>query len=344
MKFIHISDVYLGTVPDAGMIWGESRAKELWDSFGRVIDDCNRERADVLLISGDLFGRLPSVKEMDEALAILSRLKDTQVFITAGDKDRLCPASLYQICEWPEHVHLLGEGGPRTYELPYPGVKVQGISLTGDRTCREDALKCSPVIGEDYNILMFSAGELTQDDVYMIATAGFDYVAMGGKAQCNILEREKAAYPGTLEPLEPGNAKHGYILGEIDDGGTRLTFVATQKRSYRKIELDVRELSGDEDILPRIRKRISDEGSNNIFTVRLTGAAQDSELTDAVKRCGNVLGVEYSGQAPVDIKAVKAMHSEDIVGKYIDLLEKDKRPEAAQAMELGVRTLLDSGR
>ena len=33
MKFIHIADVHLGVVPDAGKSWSEKRAADIWTTF-----------------------------------------------------------------------------------------------------------------------------------------------------------------------------------------------------------------------------------------------------------------------------------------------------------------------
>ena len=55
MKFIHIADVHLGAVPDSDKPWGAEREKEIWESFRKVIADCNEQKADLLLIAGDLF-------------------------------------------------------------------------------------------------------------------------------------------------------------------------------------------------------------------------------------------------------------------------------------------------
>lgn len=47
MKFIHIADVHLGVTPDAGFKWSEKRAKEIWDSFGRIVGLAREQEADL---------------------------------------------------------------------------------------------------------------------------------------------------------------------------------------------------------------------------------------------------------------------------------------------------------
>ena len=54
VKWIHIADVHLGASPDAGDAYSKVRPQELWDTFAEVIDICEREQTDLLLIAGCL--------------------------------------------------------------------------------------------------------------------------------------------------------------------------------------------------------------------------------------------------------------------------------------------------
>ena len=58
MKFIHIADVHLGAQPEAA-VYSQSRGRELWESFEKILGVCEDERTDLLLIAGDLFHRQP---------------------------------------------------------------------------------------------------------------------------------------------------------------------------------------------------------------------------------------------------------------------------------------------
>ena len=37
IRFIHLSDVHLGAVPDRGCPWSHEREEEIWETFRRVI-------------------------------------------------------------------------------------------------------------------------------------------------------------------------------------------------------------------------------------------------------------------------------------------------------------------
>src|SRR5699024_12122873 len=66
MKFIHIADVHLGAQPDAGRAYSKERPRELWDALERVLDVCEEEQTDLLLIAGYLFHRQPLLRELKE--------------------------------------------------------------------------------------------------------------------------------------------------------------------------------------------------------------------------------------------------------------------------------------
>ena len=42
MKFIHIADVHLGMKPDVCFRWSDDRVAELFETFNKIIDVCNR--------------------------------------------------------------------------------------------------------------------------------------------------------------------------------------------------------------------------------------------------------------------------------------------------------------
>ncbi|MEI3218407.1 MAG: metallophosphoesterase [Lachnoclostridium sp.] len=53
MKFVHIADVHLGAEP--GRLEENSaqqRSREIWNSFRRVVEMCEKEQIDLLLIAG----------------------------------------------------------------------------------------------------------------------------------------------------------------------------------------------------------------------------------------------------------------------------------------------------
>ena len=95
MKFIHIADVHLGAQPEAA-VYSQSRGRELWESFEKILGVCEDERTDLLLIAGDLFHRQPLVRELKEVNYLFSELTATKVVLIAGNHDHLQKDSNYR--------------------------------------------------------------------------------------------------------------------------------------------------------------------------------------------------------------------------------------------------------
>ena len=102
MKFIHIADVHLGAVPDSNMPWAKERHDEIWESFKYILNVCNEEKADLLLIAGDLFHKQPLVRELKEVNYLFSTLETTRVVMMTGNHDYMGPRSNYRGFKWNE--------------------------------------------------------------------------------------------------------------------------------------------------------------------------------------------------------------------------------------------------
>ena len=96
MLIIHTADIHLGASPDPGESWGENRKQEIWDSFERLVMTVEEQKADLLLIAGDLFHRPPLLRELREVNALFARLSKTQVVFMAGNHDYAGPHSFYR--------------------------------------------------------------------------------------------------------------------------------------------------------------------------------------------------------------------------------------------------------
>ena len=77
MKFIHTADIHWGMIPDSDKPWGKKREQAIRLTFQGIIEDARDSRADLLLISGDLFHRQP-------------RLKGSQLSVLYDPRDQSC--------------------------------------------------------------------------------------------------------------------------------------------------------------------------------------------------------------------------------------------------------------
>ena len=113
MKFIHIADVHLGVVPDAGKSWSEKRAsdvykrQDIWTTFTEVFAVAKKIKVDMVLIAGDLFHRQPLIRELREINYIFEQVPEIQVVIVAGNHDFLSVASNYRTFSFAKNVVFL---------------------------------------------------------------------------------------------------------------------------------------------------------------------------------------------------------------------------------------------
>ena len=347
MKFIHMADMHLGAVVDAGRPWSDTRSKELWDTFTDICDACDREKADLLLIAGDLFDRTPLKKELERVAYLLGKLNRAQVVWMAGDSDHLRKKDIYTSFAWPENVHFLsGERMDEAY-FPFLDTSVVGMSYMSEEITDAIYDDLSPEINDTYHILLAHGGDEKHVpiDLRKLATAGFDYVALGHLHAPRILEREKCAYAGSPEPLEPDEmASHGVILGEITSAGTRLKFIPMARRQYKKVTLYVGDGSDTKMLLDKLRSVLAAEGMQHIYTVELTGSSSRTSEIDVEElyTAGNILEIVDCTHSDYNLDRIKDEHSGDIIGRFIS--EMQGYPEddetAKKALDYGVTALL----
>src|SRR5699024_1348299 len=128
MRFIHIADVHLGARPDAGPLYSEGRPRELWETFEHVLEVCEEEQTDLLLIAGDLFHRQPLVRELKEADYLFSELTHTKVVLIAGNHDYIGKNSNYRTFRWSENVYPLFGEKMQYADFPELDTAVYGLS------------------------------------------------------------------------------------------------------------------------------------------------------------------------------------------------------------------------
>lgn len=347
MKFIHMADMHLGALPDAGKSWSEAREKELWDTFSDICDACNRERADLLLIAGDLFDRQPLKKELKQVAYLLGKLSGTQVVWMAGDCDHLREKDIYASYPWPEHVHFFsGEQIDKVY-FAFLDTEVWGMSYAHEQITEPVYDELSPEMNETYHILLGHGGDENHIPIrhQVLATAGFDYVALGHQYAPRIWERERIAYAGSPEPLMSGDTgAHGYILGEITPEGTRLRLVPVARRAYKQLELSVNASTTTQSLLEELRGCLAAEGMANLFTVVLTGSGSpEMELDkEALLAAGNILEVIDRTRPEYDLAELSGEHANDLIGKYIEMMKRYPEGDvvARKALDYGVSALV----
>ncbi|UWG95405.1 metallophosphoesterase [Dehalobacter sp. DCM] len=283
--------------------WKAMRDKDLWDTFEAVLLLCQTEKADFLLITGDLFDQEYTRKETVERVArAFARLQGIQVFITPGEQDPLVISSVYRYAEWPENVHIFGEG-IRCIEISDKQCILCGAGWTTyqqEKYVIDDLrIKDEPVAQAAPIRIMLLHTEIESDShtenfiplpPEQIAASTMTYLALGHRNQYTGVHQTGNtiwADCGTAEPRyfhETG--PHGVILGQTDGAAVHCEFRELSRRCYS--EKVVTNVSGERetDIKNTVRELLTnitaDERQRDLFRFRLLGSRWNPQMIDAV--------------------------------------------------------------
>lgn len=321
MKFIHISDIYLGAEPDKGKEWSKDRAKELYDTFDRVIQLCIDDKINLLMIAGNLFAAQPTTEDLERLDETLSKLEGTRTVILGGFRDYISPGCAMESYKFKSKTVVL------------PGGRTANAYLKGINTCVTGYSYNKPEIGETVveeispgregavNILLACGGDPKHMpfDRKALARKGFDYVALGGSRKPAHILKDRMAYCGSPEPLTPADTgKHGIIYGEVVDGKTTIKWMPFSKRNYVTFNIDVSYNVSGEQLSDAIVDRVRKLGFDNIYTITYTGLV-DSKLSIDLKRIKdryNIYDVIDNTVPVSDLENIEAEHTGDIAGAF----------------------------
>ncbi len=350
MRFIHIADVHLGASPDAGPLYSRERAGELWDTFRRVISVCERERADLLLIAGDLFHRQPLVQELKEVNFLFSELSHTKVVLIAGNHDYIRPDSYYRTFEWADNVFPLFGEEMEYIDFPELKTAVYGFSYHS-REMADPVYDRAKACGiEPCEILLAHGGDEKHIpiDRRKLAGSGFTYIALGHIHKPQALIRDRAVYAGALEPTDKNDTgPHGYVRGEATEAGLRTWWIPCALREYIHMEIPVSQYDTTGSVGKRIEKEINRFGNENIYKLELTGKRDpDVEFdTEWLAGRGNVTEVIDNSSPAYDFEALYRENEHTVLGRYIRRFSECREGSLEyQALCEGVDALLESRR
>lgn len=350
MKFIHIADVHLGMVPDVNYLWGQQRSRDIWESFGKIINICNEEKADFLFISGDLFHRQPLFRELREVNYLFSKLNRTKAVLMAGNHDYISEDSCYEDFKWSDNVYFLDSEEICSWYIKEYNTKIYGLSYYQRDIYEEKYKNIFPDKEGMYHILIAHGGDKRNIpiDKKNLNSLGFDYIALG---HIHKPERigERAVYAGSLEPLDiTETGEHGYILGELSEKGEfRISFMPMSKCRYYTeiIETDTETTFGKiKDIISQV---IECKGKHNIYRFILKGIRNPGTEFDIeeLKKMGRILDIENETVPDYDFEELLIENRNNIIGMFIEEVMKSGTDDriADKALYYGIEALTGAG-
>lgn len=351
IKLIHAADFHLDA-PFSALTPEQAakRREEQRELPDRLADLCERERAGLVLLAGDIFDSNHAYSETVQALArALGRMR-ARVFIAPGNHDYYAARSPWTAAAWPENVHIFTSPQVESVALPELGCVVHGASFTGP------ACETSPLSGfrapEDGNVhLMVLHGDVEGRGRYGsiqpedIAGSGLAYLALGHIHACSGVRRTGEtdwAYPGCPEGRgfdELG--EKGVLAGTVGPGGARLDFVPMAGRRYEILTV---ELSDGEDPAAALEAALPRDADRDIYRILLTGESAleglDLAALEAVAR-PRFYSVSLRDQTRVRRDLWSREGEDTLTGLFLRELrgriEAAESPEERETLELAVR-------
>jgi len=290
IKFVHCADIHLDApFREHGRgSYGDIRRKDIRDAFLNILKKVKEEKADFLLISGDLYEHGSVTKGTMEWLSMVLSETTVPVVIIPGNHDPYLKNSWYRNWQWPSNVAVLTPENPDLV-LENQNVHIYGMGFSNFKEGKPDLSGIAKPKEDLFNILMFH-GTLDMDfsgNDYKPVTSGelealgYDYYALGHFHNIRDDYPLRNAYnPGSPEPLgfdETGEHGAFLVTTEKAQGRTSLKVEKfnTAIRSYHDEDLNITGLKTLEEVKMKILALL--EGFNperDIIRINLKGRTE----------------------------------------------------------------------
>lgn len=349
MKFIHTGDIHWGMCPDANKPWGTERAQAIKDTFRIIIDKAQEMNADCLFISGDLFHRQPLIKDLKEVNYLFSTIPSVKIIIIAGNHDKIRENSAILSFAWSPNVTFLMDEELTSVYFEDINTEVHGFSYHTTEI-REPLLEDIQVpLNNRIQILMAHGGDPAHLPINFnsLELSPFSYIALGHIHKPQVLADGKIVYCGSPEPLDmTETGHHGFYTGEIHPTTRRLIsleFIPTGTLQYIPLAVNVSKDTTNGEVADRIAQEIENRGVDNVYRFRLKGMRDPDIEFDLAQLSSQYRIAEIidDSEPQYDFSTLFAEHSSDIIGFFIQALQKDNMsPVEKKALYYGVNALL----
>lgn len=258
LRFVHAADLHLDS-PFRGLA---NTAPKLRDqlqvatlgAFERIIDHTIQEKADFLVLAGDLYdSKDRSLRALVAFRRQMERLaeRDVSVYIVHGNHDPLNGwGSEFQL---PPNVTTF-TGKSHTEPVIRRGkeiARVTGISYARERVTENLASHMQPDSDSPYSVALLHAnvgGQTGHADyapvtLEELTSSGFDYWALGHVHARSVLAEEPATvvYPGNPQGRNPRETgARGCLQVDVDRNGlAHLSFVETNLARWVHLEMPI---------------------------------------------------------------------------------------------------------
>lgn len=357
IKYIHTGDVHIGASfksASFGKEISKIRRDEIKETFFRVIDRCENNKIDLLLIAGDLFDddyiTIGELKDINKKFETLSK---TKVIISAGNHDAIInDKSNYNLINWANNVYIfdteiskieLEDINADIYSFSWDKKEIKEMNL--DAISISDSTKT--------NILMLHGDIYTKNNylpinINNLKNKGFDYIALGHIHKPDLID-DRIAYCGSLEPLDFKEiGEHGIIEGIIKEKDIITNFVPFSKRKFILKEVEIDETMTSFEI-EELAKDIVNKLDNKSMLRLIIKGIKDGDISIDIDRIKTLIEdiifyceVIDKTEDNYDLDRIKKENEGNLISEFIKYMEAKgiNDPLVKDALKEGMSILL----
>lgn len=355
MRFVHLSDVHWGMIPDPDKYWSKKRADDIKQTFAKVIAKTKELQADLMFISGDLFHRSPLLSDLQEINALFNLIPYTRIIIVAGSNDCIRNNTNLQTFNFSKNVYYITQEDIQTLEFPELNIVIHGFSYHNNelKTHMIDNLNI-PEDDKTHMVVAYGGDSNHMPiDIQKLASQNVTYYALGSVHKPTEIIDKRVIYPGALESLDPSDqGDRGIYIGDVNTitkEVERVYFYPMSNVQYLNLSLTINPETTNEELCKTVKSEIRSRGEENIFKLHIAGKREPHINFDLSSIAKEVRIVEFidDTEPEYDFNALLKDHPDDIIGLYIKSFQasqsKDPSDVSKKALYYGIHALLKQG-
>jgi len=282
MKIVHTSDIRLGASFVGLKLAGDKIRAALKNTFCNVIEYARTEKADLLLIAGNLFDTVDISNNLQRFVADrLASLAPIPVVILPGARDGANDIAFWRTFLGPQppgNIHVLLDKKRPFAKLPNRNCIVYGAPLPAEQDFLDFVrnLNLSPNTG--FNLLLGCLpkadflNELSEQ--FRSLLGRFDYIALGGKTSFHdyALPDIRIAYCGSPERISFEDDRAGFIAVTeiVAPRSIRQNQVPIGRLEWKNLIYDAKDIANNNDLYAKLKAQA---GPDVLLRLKLKGLA-----------------------------------------------------------------------
>ena len=340
IKILHMADVHLGRpVTELSKNLRDIRSQEVRSTFSKAISKAKDEKADVVLIAGDLFDSSETDKSTVAFIkGELARIPDIPVLVSPGNHDHL--GNAYKMLDdgTLENLTIFGrDGGKKIF--PEKNFAVYGIGF--DKETQQTPL-LKDVRAEDDSFVNIAVihGELAPNSDYNpitdddISKTNMDYIALGHVHTYSGIKKSGKTHYAYCGALEGGGfdecGEKGILFGTVSKEKCSLELCSISKRQYHTIDVDVTQCDTLQEIIDLVKSKT--ENKEDLYKIVLSGKRPETIPQGVIE---NEIGAFFSKVRDntrgeynlVEISteySLKGIFAKNVVDRMNDVTDEEK--------------------